>query len=66
MYTAAQLRQAQQDAIEHFIKQSRPICWFKHGPYDDGEPLQVVFDDPCDDACYTPLIAQQQGNTDGY
>lgn len=34
----------------------RIVAWFKHGPYDDGEPLICVFEDPCDDVCYSPLI----------
>jgi len=32
-----------------------PVAWFKHGPYDDGEPFLVVFEDPKDDDCYSPL-----------
>jgi hypothetical protein len=43
------------------IKQARsapvqePVAWFKHGPYEDGEPLSVVFENPHDDVCYSPL-----------
>lgn len=33
----------------------RPVCWFKHGPYEGDEPLQVVFDDPRDEDCFSPL-----------
>ena len=32
-----------------------PVAWFKHGPYEDGEPLSVVFENPHDDVCYSPL-----------
>ena len=32
------------------------VCWFKHGPYSDSEPLICVFDDPQDDDNYSPLI----------
>jgi len=35
--------------------QQKPVAWFKHGPYEDGEPLSVVFEDPNDDVCYSPL-----------
>jgi hypothetical protein len=33
----------------------QPVAWFKHGPYEDGEPLSVVFENPHDDVCYSPL-----------
>jgi len=33
----------------------QPVAWFKHGPYEDGEPLSVVLEDPHDDVCYSPL-----------
>jgi hypothetical protein len=32
-----------------------PVAWFKHGPYEDGEQLSVVFKNPHDDICYSPL-----------
>jgi hypothetical protein len=32
-----------------------PVAWFKHGPYEDGEQLAVVFKNPHDDICYSPL-----------
>lgn len=35
----------------------KPVCWFKHGPYDEGESLSVVWQNPHDDICYTPLYA---------
>jgi hypothetical protein len=35
--------------------QQEPVAWFKHGPYEDGELLSVVFEDPNDDVCYSPL-----------
>jgi hypothetical protein len=34
----------------------KPVAWFKHGPYDEGEPLMCVFEDPHDDVCYSPLF----------
>ena len=33
----------------------KPVCWFKHGPYEKDEPLTCVFSDPHDDDCYSPL-----------
>ena len=42
---------AEQPAPVH----QEPVAWFKHGPYEDGEPLSVVFEDPNDDVCYSPL-----------
>jgi hypothetical protein len=35
--------------------QGEPVAWFKHGPYEDGEPLSVVFENPGDDVTYSPL-----------
>ena len=35
--------------------QQEPMAWFKHGPYEHGEPLAVVFEDPEDNVCYSPL-----------
>ena len=34
----------------------KPVCWFKHGPYEGDEPLQCVFDDPQDSDCFSPLF----------
>lgn len=36
----------------------RIVCWFKNGPYSDGEKLEVVFEDPNDDDNYSPLICK--------
>ena len=36
-------------------KKQKPVCWFKHGPYEGGEPLSVVFEDPQDDINYSAL-----------
>ena len=32
------------------------VAWFKHGPYEDGEPLSCVFEDPNDDVNYSALV----------
>lgn len=34
---------------------AKPVCWLKHGPYEHGSKTEVVFDDPKDDVCYSPL-----------
>jgi len=41
--------------LDYEPAQKKPVAWFKHGPYEDGEPLSVVFEDPNDDVCYSPL-----------
>lgn len=35
---------------------SKPVAWFKHGPYSDGEPVECVFEDPDDEVNYSALI----------
>ena len=37
-------------------QQAKPVAWFKHGPYGDGEPLSVIFEDPQDNECYSALV----------
>lgn len=46
---------AEQPAPATELREQEPVVWLKHGPYEDGEPLSVVFEDPNDDVCYSPL-----------
>lgn len=43
----------------------KTVCWFKHGPYKDGEQLTCVFEDPQDDVNYSALVFKDaELNTD--
>lgn len=47
---------------DSYIERTRenPVAWFKHGPYDDGEKLECVFDDPQDEIQFSALIHKDQ------
>ena len=39
----------------------KPIAWFKHGPYEEGEKLECAFADPKDDVNFSPLHYVPEG-----
>lgn len=47
---------------DSYVERTRekPVAWFKHGPYDDGEKLECVFDDPQDEIQFSALLHQDQ------